>query len=246
MDITAQGLMKFPKTLKLSDGTALVIDIARTEACDEIMSFIDQNLFSKSPEVHLTGDDKPEPGSEKEKKEVDFLLFYYNVVLEECLSASYKLTVRNLDKNGEIVAVSLNRVHQEGVKRRDFPPEGVPLVQELWSVINQPADSLFSLYKITKVFPWYMMAVSPSYQHRGIATQLAQLCIELGIEPGAGAIKVEAVSECTARMARKLGFSILQSVDYATFEYKGVTPYANNQKLLSEHSCARLMARSLP
>ncbi len=245
MDETANRL-EFPKTLKWSDGTELVIDIARPDECDEIMSFIDQNLFSKSPDAHLIGGDKPEPDSENEKKEVDFFLFYYNVVLEECLSASYSLTVRNPDKNGEIVAVSLNRMHQEGIKRRDVPAEGVPLVQELWSVINQPADSLFSLYKTTKVFHWYMMAVSPSYQRRGIATQLAQLCIELGIEAGAGAIKVEAVSEYTARMARKLGFSILQSVDYATFEYKGVIPYADNHKLLSEHSCARFMARSLP
>jgi len=242
MDETAQGL-KFPKTLKWSDGTELVIDIARPEECNEIMSFLDGNFFSKSPEVHLIGDDKPKPGSEEEKKKEEF---YYNVVLEECLSASNSLTVRNPDKNGEMVAVSVNRVHYEGVKRRDFPPEDVSLFKEMWSVLNEPADGLFSLYKTTKVFHWYMTAVSPPYQRRGIATKLAQLCIQLGVEAGAGAIKVEAESEYTSRLADKLGFSTLKSVDYATFQYKGTKPLADNRYLLSEHSIARLMARSLP
>lgn len=235
--------LEFPKTLNWPDGTALVINIARPEECDEIMSFLDQNLFSKSPEVYLIGNDKPEPGSEEEKKEVDF---YHNLVLEECLNPSYSLTVRNPNKNGEMVAVFLNRLHQEGVERRDFPPEETSIFKDMWNVLNQPADGLFSLFGTTKVFHWYMMAVSPPYQRRGIATQLAQLCVQLGVEAGAGAIKVEAASEYTSRLAAKLGFSIFQSIDYATFEYKGTTPLAGNRDLLSEHSTARFMGRSLP
>ena len=90
--------------------------------------------------------------------------------------------MRNPGNNGEMVAVSLHKMNQEGVQRKDFPPEDVSLFKEKWSAINQPADGLFTLYGTTKAFNWYMMAVSPPYQRRGIATQLAQLCIQLEVE----------------------------------------------------------------
>ena len=57
---------------------------------------------------------------------------------------------------------------------------------------------------------------------------------------------MEAASEYTVRLTDKLGFFTLEAVDYAAFEYNGVTPLADNRELLPEHSCARFMARSLP
>ena len=105
---------------------------------------------------------------------------------------------------------------------------------------------LFTLYNTDKVFEIAVVAVSSDYGRKGLATKLMEFSIQIAIEIGAGVVKVEAISEHSAQIASKLDFTVLKSIDYATFEYDGIKPLAGNYEMLSEHPTARLMARRLP
>ncbi len=137
-------------------------------------------------------------------------------------------------------------MHFKGRRTILYPPgsSSTPY-SHLLNDLSQPAENLYHLYETDKVFYWYITTVSPAYQGFGLAKRLAQLCIELAVKNGAGAIKMNSMSEYTARIGEKMGYSTLRSIDYATFEFNGIFPYANNKKLLSEHSTARFMVRKL-
>lgn len=230
--------LNFPMTLKLSDGDpSLVIDLAQPGMAEEFLEFFIVHLNNASPNNHIRHYDAPPPGSEGEKQSFERWLG----VIRETLCSPYSLTVRE-QNTGRLVAVIYNRIETPTTELHNYPR------RFQFSILNALTKdhNLFTLFKTDKVFEIAIVAVSSDYGKKGLATTLMELSIQIAIQNGAGAAQVEALSEYTARAASKLGFTVLKSIDYATFEYEGVTPLAGNEEMLSEHPAARFMARRLP
>ena len=90
-----------------------------------------------------------------------------------------------------------------------------------------------------------MMAVKEPHVHQGLGIKVLELAIARARESGAGAIKVEGINHVVTRNFTKFGFNAHKTIDYATFEFRGGKPLADNGELLSQHPVARLMVLKL-
>ena len=102
---------------------------------------------------------------------------------------------------------------------------------------------LFKFYETDRILHCCIISVSDEYGRRGLAAKLIQASTDLAAANGAGAVKAEAVSEFAARAIAKLGFSVVKSIDYASFEINGTKPLASVPELVHQHPTARLMAK---
>ncbi len=230
--------LNFPIILKLSYGDPyLVVDIAQPNMAEEFLEFFKVHFSGVSPNNYIRKYDAPPPGSEEEKQRFERWLG----IIRETLNSPCSLTVRE-QNTGRLVAVIFNKIERPTVEQRDYPR------RFLFSILQALTSDhdLFTLYNTDKVFEIAVVAVSTDYGRKGLATKLMEFSIQIAIEIGAGVVKVEAVSEHSAQIASKLDFTVLKSIDYATFEYDGIKPLAGNDEMLSEHPTARLMARRLP
>jgi len=228
--------LNFPITVRLSNGDSpVIIDIAKPDVAEEIGEFFMLNFTPVSPNSELQEYDASPPEIDVQKQQ-----FWLNL-RRETLSQLHSMTVRE-QSTGRLVAVIYNRMETPTTEHPEFPKR---LVTAILQTLTKD-HNLFTLYETDKVLDIIIVTVSSDFGRKGLATKLMELSIQLAIQSGAGAIQVEAVSEYTARAASKLGFEILKSIDYATFEYDGIKPLAGKEKMLSEHPAARLMARRLP
>lgn len=231
--------MNFPITLEFPDGhSTVVIDIAQPDMADEITDFFEVNLAAVSPNDHILNYDAPPLGSEEEKQNRQARL----QVIRSVLGSPYSLTARE-QTTGRLVALIWNKMITPSMEQ----PGGTPtrLLYAIMQALTEDHD-LFSLYKTDKVFEIRIVAVSSDFGRKGLATKLMELSIQIAIQNGAGVVETEAVSEYTSRAATKLGFITLKSIDYATYEYDGIKPFAGNEDMLKEHPTARFMVLPLP
>lgn len=226
----------FPLRWELPDGVVLIVTIGRPEEAEEVGEFIRVHFWGKPPNLQLTG--RPD---KKESEDMKQLWLHRR---QDLLKQSVSLIVRENSPSGGIVAVWMNEMEEppnENVEEMlpDRPIDAV--LNELY--IDVP--NLFSYYETNRVFHIISVTVREDFCSRGIATQLNKLSLQLAVQNGAGAAKAEVVNEYAFHSFAKLGFEVLKSVDYATFEFKGTTPFACEQDMLAEHPAARLMARRL-
>lgn len=229
----------FPKTLQLPDiNSVLSIDIAQPEDAQEIGDFIGIHFDPRSPICHLHQYDFPAPGSAEAKANSESFIQYLRT---DCLSTSCSLIVRD-QMTKQLAAILLCNE----VKKNSEPP--VPATSLCFAILEALPEGfdLFTLYETDKIMEIFMVVVAQPFTKRGLATKLMQCAIELAARSGAGAIQMEAVSDYSARAALKFGFTSLKSIDYATFEYNGIKPLAENRELLAEHPTAHFMVRRLP
>lgn len=234
----------FPFTVQWLDvNKKLAIDIAKIEEAEEICLFLVQHFFSVSPKVHLFSWDEENPEDEQVQKQNQQLILSY---LLDCLnSGPYSLTVRDQTADDRLIAVLINRIEKRpSLQAEDTNQIKLPdrLFFAFTGALKQSVD-LYDLYQTDLLIHFCMVSVDEQYGRRGLATKLIELAIPLASQCGAGAIKAEALSDYAARGFAKLGFTTHKTIDYASFEYKGVKPLLENEKLLAEHRAATLMAR---
>ncbi len=235
----------FPITVDWMDvNKKLVIDLAKLEEAEEICLFLVQHFFSVSPKVHLFSWDEENPEDEQVQKQNQEMILSY---LLDCLnSGPYSLTVRDQTADDRLIAVLINRIEKRPDQAEDnqikFPDR---LFFAFTGALKQDVD-LYDLYQTDVLIHFCMVSVDEQYGRRGLATKLIELAISLASQCGAGAIKAEALSNYAAKGFAKLGFITHKTIDYASFEYKGVKPLLENEKLLAEHRAATLIARRLP
>lgn len=230
----------------------LIIDIAKWDEFEEILQFLMKHFLETSPNTHLLSWDLPltedtvlDPTQDEGHK---IVVDEVRNVLECCLeSGPYTITIRDQSEGNRLVAVRLNELEKYSTERSGGNGGGGPpdwllfsILKEMWQV------NLFPLYQTDYVFHMCIVAVSEQYARRGLATKLNEVSVQLAIQSGAGVMKAEAISEYAIRGLAKFGFAPIKTIDYATYQYKGVKPLAGNQELLAEHPVARLMVRRLP
>lgn len=226
--------MNFPMTLQLSDCISVIIDIAKPEMAEELVAFFKLHFSSISPNSDIREYDAPPPEEETLQHQ------FWIDLMHETLRSSHSLTARE-ETSGRLVAVIDNKMETPTTKHPEYPKR---LLTAILQELTKDHD-LFTIYRTKKVLEINIVAVSSDFCKKGLATKLMELSIQLAIERGAGAVQIEAVSEYTARLATKLGFTTLKATDFAKFEYNGLKPFAGNRKMLSEHPTARFMARRL-
>lgn len=219
-----------------------MIDFAKPDQLEEIFLFVKEHFMDVAPCAQIFAVDLATLSSEEYQKKVDS---FCGFLVEECLRPPLSLTVRDPSQGGQIAAVVLNYMEYRPAAEKEKPIEEEPILMDaLREALIRNLD-LFALYGTDKVLHWYMVAVSAQYGRRGLATKLLELTEELAVRNGAGAVKALAISEYAARAAVKRGFTTLNSVAYATLEYKGTRPLADCQESLGDHTTARFMALRL-
>lgn len=223
---------KFPTEWKQDDGRVLVVDLLRREELEEVAHFMDEYFLRTSPNSYLV----PEYDDKGNR------IRWEPQWTESFLNDSLSLTVREDSSTGRLVAARLNEIK----KRTDPPPEDFSgIIGVIFKELKRDVPNLFDLYQTDNILHFAAIAVHEDYSSRGLATRLNKLSLQMAIQQGAGAAKVEAVNEYAVRSLRKLGFEVLKSIDYATLELDGSTPLACEKELLAQHPAARLMVRRL-
>jgi len=224
---TKNIVLNFPMNLKLADGdSTLTIDIAQPDMAEEIMEFNKLHLNHVSPNSDILKNETLSPEEEKKRNQ------YWIEIIRGTLASSCSMVAREHD-TGKLVAVIYNKMQHSSTKHPwehpDFPKN---LLTAILRALSDHKD-LFDLYKTDKVLDTRVVAVSPEFGRKGLATKLMELSIQLAVQKEAGAIQVQAVSEHIARAAAKLGYTTLTSVDYASFEYDGIKPLSGKVEMLA-------------
>lgn len=227
--------------LEWSKGRTLLVDLARPEEAEEILDFLNVHFLPVSPNNHLISYDQPETQSTEDQE--GGTTFFLQVI-QECLRTPHSLVVRD-QSTDQLVAVRINKIEDSSAHSGRNHKQPERLLFALLDALKKNAD-LHEKYETNRILHLCMIAVSEQHCGEGLATKLNELSMDLAIQGGAGAIKTEAVSEYAAKSVAKLGFTVISSIDYATFEFNGTKPFADNADLLAEHPTARLMARRLP
>lgn len=225
----------FPLKWELADGTVLIVDIGRMEEAEEVGEFFKVHFMQKTPNAQLCGYPKKEETEEDKQTRLERR--------RKFLAQSLTLVVREGSSTGKIVAVWFNEIEEPKEAKEDEPPDR--LIMAVLKEVVRGTPDLFALYETDKIFHLIALSVHKDYCMRGLATRLNKLSLQLAVRSGAGAAKAEAVSEYAFRSFTKLGFEVIKSVDYATFEFQGTTPLAGEHEMLSQHTAARLVARRL-
>lgn len=238
---------EFPITLDWPGdiGRKMAVDIAKHEEIEEIGIFLGKHFFSVSPALHLISWDHGNPLDEKVQMENQQLVLDY---LLRCLnSGPYSLVVREQTTSADyspLIAVLICRIENktDGKEEKKVLPDR--LFFAITEALKKDVD-LFALYQTDKIIQFSMMAVDKQYVHQGVGLQVLELAIARARESGAGAIKAEGINHVITRNFTKFGCTAHKTIDYATFEYKGVKPLSENKELLSEHPVATLVALRL-
>lgn len=105
---------------------------------------------------------------------------------------------------------------------------------------------LHTEYQTDSILWLRILTVHPAYSRHGLGKRLIQEAMQMGRDRGAGAILLSAVSQYMFKAATDCGFQTHSTLDYSTFEFDGKKPFENDTVLLTEHTKARFMARSIP
>lgn len=222
-----------PRSFETVGGRRLVIDLARPEKAQEIEDFLMVHFIPVSPIKQLCQLNDEENGKPPWLREG----------VDECVERPYSLVIR--DGNGMMVAVMLTVLEKKPMEPIQYPAEW-KLVAAYLTELNRGVD-LYSIFDTDQIFHLEMVAVSSEYAHQGLAKLLYELSLELLAETGETVVvKTEAASSYIARIAAKLGFTVYNSIDFASVPYGGSYPLAGDSAGLGEHRTGRLMARRLP
>lgn len=222
-----------PQSFESVDGRRLIIDRARQEEAQEIEDFLMAHFVPVPPIKQLC---TLEDGRVAKPA-------WLRHCVDECLERPYSLVIR--DKNGMIVAALLTVLEKKSLEPINYPSEWKLLVPYL-TELNRDVD-LFSIFGTDQIFHLELVAVSSEYARQGLAKFLYKLTLDLLAETGETVVvKTEAASSYIARLAAQLGFSVYNTISYASIEYNGSYPMAKDSAGLGDHQTCKLMARRLP
>lgn len=227
--------IQFPLKWKQPDGTFLVVNIARTEELEEYENFRQEHFRSKIPARKLMT--TPDGVLRKPPNMKQWAL--------EVLSQSLSLTVRE-ESTGRLVALWMNKM-EDPPKPSEEKNDDDPLDRPIAVIMRQFHSGIpdfFAMFQTERIFHIVIITVIEQYGRQGLATKMNKLSLQLALQNGAGAAKVETISAYAARSFLKLGFEVFKTIDYATLEVLGTTPLAGDE-MLADHPEANLMARRL-
>lgn len=104
----------------------------------------------------------------------------------------------------------------------------------------KPVD-LFSMYQVDRILNILMISVAEQHARQGLAARIIGWSIDTGRRLGIPLAATEAVNHYAGRCFLKLGFSLVNEIDYDTYVYEGCTPLANN----GVHRKAQLLVHRL-
>lgn len=223
----------FPRTLTVTNGSCVTIDLAKQEDLDEITEFVRQHYFSPSPMCYFMAT------FEDDVKIKDFVAGYLNFPIN--------LTAR--DSNGKLLAVVLNELLLPSSQHVDgnmlFKQDEKALVMSIVESLEENLD-MFEKFNTDKLFSLTLLSVDQSYGRLGLGNTLVAMSVEVAQFYDAGAAYITPFNSYVAKIAAKQGFETIKSIDYATYELDGKYPLADQKNLLSEHTIVRIMAKILP
>lgn len=212
----------FPIHLEQADGSILLVNKAREEESEEIFAFQEEHYYQKSPLRQVIGYDSP-PDAE----------LFPQVRLKrmrERLRQHFSLTVRN--STGRLVAIVINEVKE----RPEVDPTEDADSVSVNEALNRDVD-LFALYQTDRIMHLWQLAVHVEYVHCDLAVKLIQLTMDLASATnGVQAVKVRSFNKFAFRVLVSLGFTIIKSIDYFSFE-------PANSSTADQQCSASLMAR---
>ncbi len=221
-------MLIFPIALDWEDfGKKLIIDVAKLEEAEEITHFFNVHLYQTSPTIHLLNWNGLNSIHQDTKQRC------LSFVMSTLNSGPYSLTVRDETEGGQLVAVIINKIEDKPLQlNADQFNEQIPdrLLSAVLQSLNKDVD-LWKLCETDRIFHFCVAAVNEKYGRRGLAMKLRELSIELAVQSGAGAIATEPINCNSVRGLTKLGFNTVKTLDYATFEFRGVRPLADNVDL---------------
>ncbi len=94
---------------------------------------------------------------------------------------------------------------------------------------------------IGKVFHLFMLAAKEQYRNKKIGKNLLEKNLKIASQKGFSAAIVEASGKISQHICRKYGFEDRFSIDYQTYEYKGIKVFEE----IKEHQSCILMEKIL-
>ena len=214
-----------PIQLVQEDGFSLIVKRALESEAEEIVTFQEEHYYQKSPLRQVIGYDCPPQLDESLRKA-------HLHRTRHRLRQSCSLTVR--DPVGRLVAVVVNEIEHSSPTLDDIQKGKIDVMEAL----NKDVD-LFDLYSTDCILHLWQLAVRVEHAHRGLAVKLVQLTIELAkATSGVHAIKVEVFNQQAFRVLSSLGFDIINSIEYSSYQPSS----RNGSLLLAGRGAASLMA----
>lgn len=234
---------KLPSRLIDKDGhqTSLVMDIARPEEADEIFEFLLEHYFPVPPFRQINFYDESED-TRRPAWRLDEINRY--------LAEPYSPIVRDFKADNQIVAVTVNTIEDRNHLKPDLWPVPDRMVgwldRALAAALYKDVD-LFTRYQTDRILHLSSGLVNPNYRRAGLLSHMIRTAADLAFRfGGAGAIKGDTFSHNAAEASLKLGFEVICTIDFSTFELPdGVRPMANFVGMEPFRS-ASLIARRLP
>lgn len=151
--------------------------------------------------------------------------------------------MRDPAAGGLLAAVLLNVIEQRPeVVAAEQQEEDFGLLTVYLKELNKGVN-FFDIFETDRIMHNIIVAVSSKYTRLGLASKMYELSLDIAAAMGVKAVKTEAGSTYTARVASKLGYTTFKVLDLASLEYLGTKPLANCAELASCNPVARLMAR---
>ena len=168
---------------------------------------------------------------------ITFARGYYPMIVEQGLS----LVARDI-ASGEVIGIRVSEDHvlENPPEIENLSPKFLPI----FTLLGQLEERFYKERQIRRgeYVHMFMVAVKPGFTCRGIAPTMNRLFINHVIELG----YTHAVTEPTGAISQhilrdKLGFKVLDQVDYEDFEFEGERVFAG----IEDNTCAMLMEKAL-
>lgn len=219
------------------------MDWVKQEEAEEVIEFLLECFLTSPPLRQIHRFD--------ESAETRRPLWYMNMI-RQYVSQPYSLIVRDQSYSGgnKIVAACVNYLELKPNLHHHEEPltdQSVGWIRRaLGAELNRGVD-LFARYRTDKILKLGSGSIRADLGKMGLVTLMCKLAMNRAYRDGAVAVKAEAFSKFGHRVNFKLGFEIIKTVDYDTFEYPtGVKPLRHLTDILQDHRCCRLFSRTLP
>ena len=116
-----------------------------------------------------------------------------------------------------------------------------------FEIIIQLLKELHEQYEVQKkvvtgrVFHLFLLAAKKQYRNRKIGKNLLEKNLKIASQKGFSAVIAEATGKISQHICRKYGFEDRCSIDYQTYEYKGIKVFEE----IKEHQSCILMEKIL-
>lgn len=159
------------------------------------------------------------------------------------------IMIREVDEDGDIVALCLNDVERKQVAnrvtimdsvRREHHPN-MWKITRLLQVLTESVD-LFERYQVDSLVMLQMLCVRDSYSRRGLGQQMIRLTEGLSRQRGHRLLVSEATSAFSTRAFHNAAFQCDAVIEYQDFDIDGEKPFV---EIAPVHRGASLMVKLL-